>query len=73
VSNGTKPAWASSTIWGAIITLIAAGVLLFGVEVTPEEQGAATSSVMQIIGGISALLATIVAVRGRYKADTKIG
>ena len=73
MSNGTKPAWASSTIWGAIITLIAFVVLMFGVKVTPAEQEAATISVMDIITAATAILGTIAAVRGRYKADTKIG
>jgi len=69
----TKPIWQSKTFWGAIITLASSAVLLFGVEVSAEEQEAIGNSVMQIVGGVVAVIGTITAIYGRYKAEKRIG
>ena len=68
----TKKAWQSKTNWGALITLVSAGLLVFGVEISAETQESISASTMQIIGGIGEIIGFVTVIYGRYHADKKI-
>ena len=69
----TKPIWTSKTFWGAMITLASSALLLFGVQLTPDEQDATTTNLSQIAGGVGEIVGFILVIIGRYKATKSIG
>jgi len=71
--NGSKRLLESKTFWGAVITLVASGLLVFGVAVTPEEQEAAGNAVLRIVGGVGEIVGFVVVIIGRIKAEKRIG
>lgn len=68
-----KSMWQSSTIWGAIITLVAASLTFFGIKLAPEEQQAALDGTMQVVGGIGQIIGLGMVVLGRIRATKLIG
>ena len=66
--NDFKPWYASRTIWGSIIALLAAVVSAFGVEIDQQMQTTFIESVLQLV----AIGGSILAVFGRMTAPTQI-
>ena len=66
--NDFKPWYASRTIWGSIIALIAAVASAFGVEIDQHMQSTVVESALQLV----AIGGSIVAVFGRMTATTMI-
>lgn len=65
----TKPFLKSTTIWGALLAILASGLGLLGYTVTPADQVEAVAigtSLVSAIGGAIALY-------GRIKATKRIG
>ena len=67
-----KPWYASKTIWGGIIALIAAVFSLFGHQIDPETQKFLTDQSVQIATAVAAAAGGILAIYGRVKADKKV-
>ena len=69
----TKPPWASTTLWGAVLLLAAfISFQFFGVEITAEEQVEGTTNIVAIIEAVLAGIGWIMVVIGRFKAKTKV-
>ena len=66
--NDFKPWYASRTIWGSNIALLAAVVSAFGVEIDQQMQTTFIESVLQLV----AIGGSILAVFGRMTATTQI-
>ncbi|NRB30289.1 MAG: hypothetical protein HRU27_06820 [Rhizobiaceae bacterium] len=66
--NDFKPWYASRTIWGSIIALLAAVASAFGVEIDQQMQTTFIESVLQLV----AIGGSILAVFGRMTATTQI-
>lgn len=66
--NDFKPWYASKTIWGSIIALIAAVASAFGVEIDQQMQTTFIESALQLV----AVGGSIMAVFGRMTASTII-
>ena len=66
--NDFKPWYASKTIWGSIIALIAAVASAFGVEMDQQMQTTFIESALQLV----AVGGSIMAVFGRMTASTII-
>ena len=66
--NDFKPWYASRTIWGSIIALVAAVASAFGVEIDQQMQSTVVESALQLV----AIGGSIVAVFGRMTATTMI-
>ena len=66
--NDFKPWYASRTIWGSIIALVAAVASAFGVEIDQQLQTSVVESLLQLV----AIGGSIVAVFGRMTATTMI-
>ena len=67
--ESNKNWWASRTVWGGLIALIAGALGVFGYTLLPEDQAA-------LIDGRSALAASlggIIAIWGRVRASRQIG
>lgn len=65
----SKPWWASKTVWGGLIAVLASLAAAFGFDIGPADQEAIVASVVSIAGAVGGLLA----VYGRVKADRKVG
>ncbi len=68
----TKPWYASKTIWGGIIALIAAVLSLFGHQIDPQTQKFITDQAVQIATAIAAAVGGGLAIYGRIKAEKKV-
>ena len=66
--NDFKPWYASRTIWGSIIALLAAVASAFGVEIDQHMQTTFIESALQLV----AIGGSILAVFGRMTASTQI-
>ena len=66
--NDFKPWYASRTIWGSIIALLAAVASAFGVEIDQQMQTTFIESALQLV----AIGGSILAVFGRMTATTQI-
>lgn len=66
--NDFKPWYASRTIWGSIIALLAAVASAFGVEIDQQMQTTFIESVLQLV----AIGGSMLAVFGRMTATTQI-
>jgi hypothetical protein len=67
--SGTKPAVASTGVWGGIIAVIAGIAGLFGYSITEADQ----ASLVQSVSAGMATLGGLIAVWGRVRASKKIG
>ena len=66
--NDFKPWYASRTIWGSIIALLAAVASAFGVEIDQQMQTTFIESALQLV----AIGGSMLAVFGRMTATTQI-
>lgn len=64
-----KSLFASKTVWGGILALIAALAGLFGYTITPADQAALMETATAIVGAIGGVLA----IYGRIVATKRIG
>jgi len=64
-----KDSWVASLVWGrigaAVLVLVAAGLNLFGYQVSPEETTAAYELVAGILAGIGGILVLVSKIRER--------
>lgn len=65
----TKSIWASTTVWGGIVALLAGIAAIFGVTFTEADQATLTEALL----GISSAIGGIVAIWGRIRATKAIG
>ncbi len=71
-----KPFYASATIWGAGVAVVAGAAGVFGYTITPADQAAIADSIGQVVTLVSSVVAAVgglVAVWGRVKASKTIG
>ena len=74
--NGTKSLFASTTIWGAALTVAAATAGLAGYSVSADDQAQALDLIGQIVpvwDRIVVIIGGAVAIWGRIKATHRIG
>lgn len=69
----TKPIWASKTFWGAMVTVVAAALLIFGVTIKAEEQETISGAAVQLAAAVLEGIGVITIIVGRVKAKTRIG
>lgn len=65
----SKPWWQSKTIWGGIVTAVAAVLGIWGVAVSPEDQAQLVDTITLVAAGIGGVVAII----GRLAAKKQIG
>lgn len=63
-----KPWWASKSIWGALVAILASILAAFGYDIGAEDQSAIVQSVVSIVGAVGA----VVAVYGRVTAQKRV-
>jgi uncharacterized membrane protein YraQ (UPF0718 family) len=68
----TKKWYQSKTIWGGIIAIIAAVLSLFGKQIDAETQDFLTNQAVEIATAVATMIAGVMAIYGRFKADKKI-
>jgi hypothetical protein len=66
---GNKSIWASTTVWGGIVALLAGIAAIFGVTISEADQSILTEALL----GISSALGGIIAIWGRIRATKQIG
>ncbi|MDR3373157.1 MAG: hypothetical protein P4L98_05445 [Ancalomicrobiaceae bacterium] len=74
--NGTKSLFASTTIWGAALSVVAAAAGLAGYSVSADDQAQALDLIGQIVplwDRIVVIIGGGVAIWGRIKATRRIG
>ena len=68
-----KKWYASKTIWGGLIMLIATGLQVTGVvSVSADEQAAFTDNIVLIVTVVGQIVGSLLAIWGRLKAKTAI-
>lgn len=65
----TKSIWASRTVWGGIVALLAGIATLFGITLSEADQSILADALL----GISSALGGILAIWGRIRATKRIG
>jgi len=65
----TKGIFASKTVWGGIVALLAGGAAIFGYSVSEIDQ----ASLTEAIAGIASAVGGIIAIYGRVTATKAIG
>ncbi len=63
-----KSFFASKTIWGGFIALVASAAAIWGYAITPADQ----AQIVELITGIGGTLGAITAIYGRIVATKKI-
>lgn len=74
--DSTKPALASRTVWGALVTILATAAGLAGYAVTPDDQAAALDLVDRVLAEwdrLAAIAGAVLALWGRITATARIG
>lgn len=66
---GNKSIWASTTVWGGIVALLAGIAAIFGVTISEADQ----SILAEALLGISSAIGGIIAIWGRVRATKQIG
>jgi len=64
----TKPWWASKTVWGGLVTLLAVVLGVFGYSITPEDQ----KQLVEILSQIGASVGAVIAIYGRIVATKRL-
>jgi hypothetical protein len=63
-----KSFFASKTIWGGLIALIASAAAIWGYSITPADQ----AQIVELITGIGGAIGSAIAIYGRIVATRKI-
>ena len=63
-----KSFFASKTIWGGFIALIASAAAIWGYSITPADQ----AQIVELITGIGGITGSVLAIYGRIVATRKI-
>ena len=63
-----KSFFASKTIWGGIIALIASAAAIWGYSITPADQ----AQIVELITGVGGIIGSVMAIYGRIVATKKI-
>ena len=63
-----KSVFASRTIWGGIIALVASLAGIWGYAITPADQ----AQIVELITGIGGIIGSVLAIYGRIVATRKI-
>lgn len=63
-----KSVFASKTIWGGIIALVASVAAIWGYAITPVDQ----AQIVELITGIGGIIGSVLAIYGRIVATRKI-
>lgn len=63
-----KSFFASKTIWGGLIALIASAAAIWGYSITPADQ----AQFVELITGIGGITGSVLAIYGRIVATKKI-
>ncbi|MDR3494084.1 MAG: hypothetical protein P4L82_05735 [Ancalomicrobiaceae bacterium] len=74
--NETKSPFASTTIWGAGLTVLAAAAGLAGYSISADDQARAVDLIGQIFGlwdRVAVIVGGALAIWGRIKATHRIG
>ena len=66
--NGTKPWYASKTVWGSLVAILAAVLGFWGVDVSADDQRRVTEMIVQATGAVGGLVALL----GRFAATRKL-
>lgn len=64
-----KGIFASRTVWGGLLALLAGLAGLFGYTVTPED----TATLTELLASVGSAVGGIVAIYGRIRASKRIG
>ena len=67
--DGSKSIFASKTFWGALLAGASALLGIFGVDVAEGEKAA----LIEGVTAVGAVVGTLLAIYGRFKANSKIG
>lgn len=62
--TGTKPWYASKTVWGSLVAITAAVLGLWDVDVSVADQARATDMIVQLAGALGGMIALV----GRFAA-----
>lgn len=63
-----KSFFASKTIWGGLIALIASAAAIWGYAITPADQ----AQIVELVTGIGGIIGSVLAIYGRIVATRKI-
>ena len=63
-----KSFFASKTIWGGLIALVASAAAIWGYAITPADQ----AQIVELITGIGGIIGSVLAIYGRIVATKKI-
>jgi hypothetical protein len=63
-----KSFFASKTIWGGLIALIASAAAIWGYSITPADQ----AQIVELVTGIGGIIGSVLAIYGRIVATRKI-
>ncbi|WP_420408905.1 hypothetical protein [Hoeflea sp.] len=65
----TKPWWQSKTLWGALVTIVAAALGFAGIDLADTERETLTEMLTSLGAAVGGLIALI----GRISARSRIG
>ena len=71
-----KPFYASTTIWGAGVAVLAGAAGFFGYAITPADQAALSDSIAQVVtlgSSVAATVGGLLAIWGRVRVSKTIG
>jgi hypothetical protein len=68
----TKSLWQSKTFWGGIVMFLAFALKFLGVELSPEETAAATTSLTDAAVAVGNIIGLVLVIVGRKKATAAI-
>ena len=68
----TKPWWQSKTIWGAIITIVALILSLFGVQIDEQTKQVLVNEFVAAATAIGGIVGAVLSIYGRIKAEKRI-
>lgn len=66
--TGTKPWYASKTVWGSLVAIVAAVLGLWDVDISSADQSRAVEMIVQLIGALGGLIALV----GRFAATRRL-
>lgn len=69
MNDQEKPWWASKSVWGGLIAVLASVLAAFGYDIGAQDQQAIVVSAVSIAGAVGGVIAVV----GRVKASHRIG